>query len=78
MNNFIDKLSDKLVPVASKLGQNKYLLVLRDAFMLAFPITMFGSLVVVINNLPFFSEELQGTLGTLFGNGQNATMSIMS
>src|SRR5699024_4479910 len=78
MNNFIDKLSDKLVPVASKLGQNKYLLVLRDAFMLAFPITMFGSLVVVINNLPFFSEELQGTLGTLFGNGQNATMSIMT
>src|SRR5690625_1820734 len=78
MNNFIDKLSDKLVPVASKLGQNKYLLFLRDAFMLAFPITMFGSLVVVINNLPFFSEELQGTLGTLFGNGQNATMSIMT
>ena len=78
MNNFIDKLSDKLVPIASKLGQNKYLLVLRDAFMLAFPITMFGSLVVVINNLPFFSEELQGTLGTLFGNGQNATMSIMT
>lgn len=78
MNNFINKLSDKLVPIASKLGQNKYLLVLRDAFMLAFPITMFGSIIVVINNLPFFSEELQGTLGTLFGNGQNATMSIMS
>lgn len=78
MNSFIDKLSEKLIPIASKLGQNKYLLVLRDAFMLAFPITMFGSLVVVINNLPFFSSELQGTLGTLFGNGQNATMSIMS
>ncbi len=54
MNSFIDKLSEKLIPIASKLGQNKYLLVLRDAFMLAFPITMFGSLVVVINNLPFF------------------------
>lgn len=78
MNNFIDKLSEKLVPIASKLGQNKYLLVLRDAFMLSFPITMFGSLVVVINNLPFFSNEFQGTLGTLFGSGQNATMSIMS
>lgn len=78
MNKFIEKLSEKLVPIASKLGQNKYLLVLRDAFMLAFPITMFGSLVVVINNLPFFSDELQGTLSTLFGNGQNATMSIMT
>ncbi len=78
MNGFIDKLSEKLVPIASKLGQNKYLLVLRDAFMLAFPLTMFGSLVVVINNLPFFSDELKGTLGNLFGNGQNATMSIMT
>jgi len=78
MNNLIDKLSEKLVPVASKLGENKYLLVLRDAFMLAFPITMFGSLIVVINNLPFFSGEMQGTLSTLFGNGQNATMSILT
>lgn len=78
MNGFIDKLSEKLLPIAGKLGQNKYLLVLRDAFMLAFPITMFGSLVVVINNLPFFSDEVKGTLGTLFGSGQNATMSIMT
>lgn len=78
MNGFIDKLSEKLLPIAGKLGQNKYLLVLRDAFMLAFPITMFGSLVVVINNLPFFSDDVKGTLGTLFGNGQNATMSIMT
>lgn len=78
MNNLIDKLSEKLVPIASRLGENKYLLVLRDAFMLAFPITMFGSLIVVINNLPFFSSDLQGTLSTLFGNGQNATMSILT
>ncbi|SFP98311.1 PTS cellobiose transporter subunit IIC [Desemzia incerta] len=78
MNGFIDKLSEKLLPIAGKLGQNKYLLVLRDAFMLAFPITMFGSLVVVINNLPFFSDEMKGTLGTLFGSGQNATMSILT
>ena len=78
MNGFIDKLSEKLLPIAGKLGQNKYLLVLRDAFMLAFPITMFGSLIVVINNLPFFSDEMKGTLGTLFGSGQNATMSILT
>lgn len=78
MNGFIDKLSEKLLPIAGKLGQNKYLLVLRDAFMLAFPITMFGSLIVVINNLPFFSDEMKGTLGNLFGSGQNATMSILT
>lgn len=57
---------------------NRYLGVLRDAFMLAFPITMFGSIIVVINNLPFFSDNLKGTLYDLLGNGQLATMSIMT
>lgn len=78
MNNFIDKLAESLTPFAAKLGNNRYLTVLRDAFMLAFPLTMFGSIVVVFNNLPFFPDELKGTLGTLLGNGQNATMSILT
>lgn len=78
MNGFMDKLSEKILPLANALGQNRYLTVLRDAFMLSFPITMFGSIVVVLNNLPFFSDETKGTLSTLFGNGQNATMSIMT
>ncbi len=74
----MDKISEKIMPLANWLGQNRYLTVLRDAFMLAFPLTMFGSIVVVINNLPFFSDDTKGTLGTLFGSGQNATMSIMT
>lgn len=74
----MDRLSEKILPFANKLGQNRYLSVLRDAFMLSFPLTMFGSIVVVLNNLPFFSDATKGTLGNLFGNGQNATMSIMS
>ena len=78
MNNLIDKLGEKLMPIATKLGQNRYLLVLRDAFMLAFPLTMFGSIIVVLNHLPFFSPETQSTLNGLFSNGQNATMSILS
>lgn len=78
MNNIIDKLAESLTPFAAKLGNNRYLTVLRDAFMLAFPLTMFGSIVVVFNNLPFFPDELKGTLGTLLGNGQNATMSILT
>ncbi|KRN72240.1 oligo-alpha-mannoside phosphotransferase system enzyme IIC [Carnobacterium maltaromaticum] len=78
MNGFIDKLGEKIMPVASKLGQNKYLTVLRDAFMLSFPITMFGSIVVVLNNLPFFNDATKGTLNHLFSNGQSATMGIMS
>ena len=78
MNGFMDKISEKILPLANALGQNRDLTVLRDAFMLSFPITMFGSIVVVINNLPFFNDATKGTLSTLFGNGQNATMSIMT
>lgn len=78
MNGFMDKLAEKIMPLANKLGQNRYLMVLRDAFMLSFPLTMFGSIVVVINNLPFFNDATKGILTNLFGNGQNATMSIMS
>ncbi|MBU5360592.1 PTS cellobiose transporter subunit IIC [Enterococcus raffinosus] len=78
MNGFMDKLSEKIMPLANWLGDNRYLMVLRDSFMLAFPLTMFGSIIVVINNLPFFSDDTKGVLSNLFGNGQNATMSIMT
>ncbi|MCI7678545.1 MAG: PTS cellobiose transporter subunit IIC [Streptococcus orisratti] len=78
MNKFLDAISAKLLSLANVLGSNRYLGVLRDAFMLAFPITMFGSIIVVINNLPFFSDNLKGTLYDLLGNGQLATMSIMT
>lgn len=78
MNQMMDKLATKILPFANKLGSNLYLSVLRDAFMLAFPLTMFGSIIVVLNNLPFFNDQTKGTLTHLFGNGQNATMSIMT
>lgn len=78
MNKFMDSIGEKIMPIADKLGKNRYLSVLRDAFMLSFPLTMFGSIVVVINNLPFFSDSTKGMLSSLFGNGQNATMSIMA
>lgn len=78
MNKFLDSISDKLLPVANKLASNRYLSILRDAFMLAFPLTMFGSIVVVICNLPFLNDEIKALLNELLGSGQSATMSIMT
>lgn len=46
--------------------------------MLAFPLTMFGSIVVVICNLPFLNDEMKALLNELLGSGQSATMSIMT
>ena len=34
---FIDKLAEKMVPFAQIIANNKYLLSLRDGFMVAFP-----------------------------------------
>lgn len=77
-----NKLSDFLVPLAGKLNNNRYLTVLRDAFMLAFPLTIFGSIFVVLTNLPFL-EKLMGdsalaSFRDMFGIASSATMGIMS
>lgn len=78
MNKFLDAISDKLLPLANKLASNRYLSILREAFMLAFPLTMFGSIVVVICNLPFLNDGTKALLNDLLGSGQSATMSIMT
>ena len=43
---FIDKLAEKMVPFAQIIANNKYLLSLRDGFMVAFPATMFASIMI--------------------------------
>lgn len=78
----LDKFSQILVPIAGRLNNNRYLSVLRDAFMLSFPITIFGSIVVVLMNLPFL--DLIMSAGSLeafrhaVGNAPQATMGIMT
>lgn len=55
MDKFMKFLEKYLLPFAEKLGQNRYLNVLKDAFMLSLPLTIFGSIFIVIANLPFLS-----------------------
>ncbi|MEK5520593.1 PTS cellobiose transporter subunit IIC [Heyndrickxia sp. FSL W8-0423] len=77
-----EKLSKYLVPIAGKLNNNRYLAVLRDAFMLAFPLTIFGSIFVVLTNLPFLNKIMsKGAIANfqdMFGIASSATMGIMS
>ncbi|MFS0637625.1 PTS cellobiose transporter subunit IIC [Mesobacillus foraminis] len=77
-----EKISEFLLPIAGKLNSNRYLQVLRDAFMLAFPLTIFGSIFVVLTNLPFLnkllSESAIATFQSSFGIASSATMGIMS
>lgn len=77
-----EKLSQFLIPLAGKLNNNRYLTVLRDAFMLAFPLTIFGSIVVVLTNLPFLNKFLSAgfleTFQSSFGVASQVTLSILS
>lgn len=77
-----EKLSKYLIPIAGKLNNNRFLSVLRDAFMLAFPLTIFGSIFVVLTNLPFLDKIMsEGALTNfkdMFGIASSATMGIMS
>lgn len=82
MKKIMEILQRYLLPLADKLGQNRYLNVLRDAFMLAFPLTIFGSVCVVIANLPFLNKFMSEPTLNTFKNALNptveASLSIMT
>ncbi|MFB5763640.1 PTS cellobiose transporter subunit IIC [Paenibacillus medicaginis] len=77
-----EKLSQILIPIAGRLNNNRYLSVLRDAFMLSFPLTVFGSIIVVIINLPFLNDWMGADnlarLQELLNIAPNATLNIMT
>lgn len=80
-NTFMDKLENVLMPVADKLNNNRYLTALRNGFMVALPLIIFGSIFVVIANLPFIDEwigeEAYTTFQNALGPASAATLSIM-
>lgn len=48
MNKFVEKMSEKLMPIAAKMGSNKFLIAIRDGITLAMPLLLIGSLLMVI------------------------------
>ncbi len=50
-NAFMRWMDEKFVPVASKIGSQRHLVCIRDAFISMLPIIMVGSLAVLINQL---------------------------
>ncbi|HIY93901.1 PTS sugar transporter subunit IIC [Companilactobacillus sp. HBUAS56275] len=83
MKNFLNAFQKKMGPISELIGANKYLLSLRDGFMLAFPATMFGSIMVILQNLPttfgfrgFLPKWFNTFLTDFFGPVGNATMSV--
>ena len=56
MEKFQNSIEKVLVPIASKLNAQRHICAVRDAFILSFPLTMAGSLIVLLNNV-FLSAD---------------------
>ena len=49
MNSMQEKMEATLVPLAAKINGQRHVAAVRDAFTLAFPMTLAGSIIVLIN-----------------------------
>lgn len=74
----LDFFQNKVVPKMVAISRLKYLQVLVASFMLAFPVTIVGSLAVVLMNVPFTPDWYVNAMTAVFGNTNNATMGIMA
>lgn len=64
--NFLDKMAEKIMPLASKLSSQRHLSAVRDAFIEIMPLVIVGSFMVLINNV--FLSTKAGGLFSLFPN----------
>ena len=70
-----DKLQKYLLPIANKIGENRYLQAVKNAFLVSLPFTMFGSLILALANIPYMEKILGADALAAF---QNAIVPIPS
>lgn len=86
MHDFLDKLENRLMPIAEAISRNKYLVSIRDGFLVAMPLLVVGSIIMLISNFPITSwMTLMSTtmvngvaLSAWLGSATQATFSVMS
>lgn len=84
MNTILDKLQAKMVPLAYKMDQNRYLTAIKAGFFGAMPILILGFLFLLLANLPIpgYSELMARLLGVNWVNylitPYEMTMNIMT
>lgn len=82
----MDKLEKALMPIAEVIGKNKYLIAIRDGFLVSTPLLIVGSIFLLIANFPiaawtdFLNSTMIGaqSLGALLEKQSNATFTIMA
>lgn len=80
----MDRLESILMPLADKISGNRYLLAIRDGFMLAMPLLIVGAMSLLLANFPIpgYSNFMKGIFGdgwaSFFKIPYNASMEIMA
>ena len=83
-NKFMDTLENILMPIASKISENRYLVAIRDGFMLAMPLLIIGAMSLLMANLPIphYADFMKGIFGShwdvFFTIPFNCTMALMT
>ncbi len=82
MQKFIQILEKFLMPIANVMSGNRYLIAIRDGFLISLPFTIFGSIFTAIANLPFMSmllgDETTTSLQLFVSPTFSMTMGIIS
>ncbi|WP_314065172.1 PTS sugar transporter subunit IIC [uncultured Vagococcus sp.] len=84
MNKLMDKLQEKLGPIAYKLDSNRYLSAIKTGFFVAMPLLIIGSIFLLITQLPFdpYLNMMESILGkdwmSLFLKVNDMTMNVMT
>lgn len=82
MEKLFSKIEKPLMKIGDKINNILFFTILRDAFMLAFPVVIFGSLVTIIANFPFLNniigEQAAKQWAEMLSPATNASMNIMA
>jgi PTS system, lactose/cellobiose family IIC component len=70
MDTLTTWLDKRLMPIATKISENKYLSALQDGLMFSMPILIVGSICIIIGDfpLPVFQETMSSLLGDIWGS----------
>ena len=85
----LKKLEKVLMPLAEAIGRNKYLMSIRDGFLVSTPLLIAGSVFLIIANFPIqawmdwlaatvINQETGETLATFLSKPSDATFTIMA